>query len=232
MGLMLTPLLACPRALAPQHFRIEPLATLKLHYDGWLVLPGGLRQMLDLKTGDRLEAELVDGAIVLKPTNGARAPAKPERAAELAAVASAPAPSAETVAPQKRLRGRPRKVQASDTQPELMLGIADPLPSPKRKPGRPRKVRPEETKPAVEPAPPSLAVETGVWKLRPKAELQAAKPDPVPLPLPPRRREASWTGGGHEREERRPFRNVEVRKLGPGRRHNRPRREVNSGEVG
>src|SRR6187397_3005363 len=54
----------------PLHFWIEPLATLKLHYDGWLTLPAGLRQMLDLKTGDRLQADLVDGTIVLRPVHG------------------------------------------------------------------------------------------------------------------------------------------------------------------
>ena len=37
----------------------------------------------------------------------------------------------------------------------------------------------------------------------------------------PNRPETCSSGG--EREERRPFRNVEVRKLGPGRRHNQPR---------
>lgn len=208
------------------------MATLKIHYNGWLALPGGLCQMLDLKTGDRLEVELVDGTIVLKPANGTRAPAKPKKAAELATVASAPAPSVETTTPAKRPRGRPRKVHATNTQPELMLGIADPLSSPKRKPGRPRIGRAEEASPATETAPQPLATEAALWKLRPKAELQAEKPDPVPLPLPPRRREASWTGGGYEREERRPFRHVEVRKLGPGRGHNRTWREVNSGGTG
>ena len=46
------------------------MATLKLHYDGWLVLPAGLRRTLELESGDRLEAELVDGAIVLRPAKG------------------------------------------------------------------------------------------------------------------------------------------------------------------
>ena len=167
----------------------HPVATLKLHYDGWLTLPAGLRDLLDLKTGDHLQAELVDGAIVLRPTHRKRVPAK------------------ETATLVKRPRGRPRKVQA-----ELLPGL-EVLAPPRRKPGRPRKVHAEE----VGPMPESLTTEVGVWQLRPKAEPQAAKPDPAPLLLPPRRRE---TGSGYEREERRPFRNVEVRKLGPGRRHN------------
>ena len=67
-----------------------------------------------------------------------------------------------------------------------------------------------------------------MWKLRPKAALPEASPEPVPNPLPPRRREPRWTGGGSEPEERRPFRNVEVRKLGPGRQHNRSRQTTGS----
>ena len=43
------------------------MTTLKLHYQGWLALPAGLRQKLGLKSGDQLEAELVRGTIVLRP---------------------------------------------------------------------------------------------------------------------------------------------------------------------
>ena len=210
---------SCPRALCPLHFWIEPLATLKLHYDGWLTLPAGLRQMLDLKTGDRLQADLVDGTIVLRPVHGKRTPAEPEQAIEPPAVTSAPAPSLETALPQKRPRGRPRKVPASEHPSHLMLGIAgDSLPSPKRKPGRPRKVPLE----AAEPGPSSMVGEGTLWKLRPKAELTAKAPDPAPPP--PRRPEPSRIGGSREREERRPFTNVEIRKLGAGRGHNRLQR--------
>ena len=48
-----------------------------------------------------------------------------------------------------------------------------------------------------------------------KAALPEASPDPVPDVPPPRRREPRWGSSGAEREERRPFRNVEVRKLVP-----------------
>ena len=51
------------------------MATLKLHYDGWLVLPTGLRQKLGLKSGDRIDAELVDGSLVLRPAANTRSPA-------------------------------------------------------------------------------------------------------------------------------------------------------------
>ena len=198
----------------------QAMPTLKVHYDGWIALPPGLRQHLKLNSGDRLDAQLVDGAIVLRPANAKRAPAEPEQAIEPPAVTSAPAPSLETALPQKRPRGRPRKVQTIERPSELMLAIAgDPLPSPKRKPGRPRKVRLEEAEPVAEPGPSSMVGESTLWKLRPKAELTAKSPDPVPSP--PRRPEPSRMGGSHEREERRPFRNVEIRKLGSGRRHNR-----------
>ena len=213
----------CPPKLGI--FWTEPLATLKLHYDGWLVLPAGLRRMLDLKSGDRLVAELVDGAIVLRPAHGQRAPAVPAQAVEPPVVASAPPPSLGTVLPQKRPRGRPRKVQAVERPSELMLGTAgDLLPTPRRKPGRPRKIRVEEAQPITEARPSFMVGEGGLWKLRPKVELPVASPDPAPLP--PRRPEPSRYGGSQEFEERRPFRNVEVRKLGPGRRHNRAQQTV------
>ena len=50
------------------------MATLKLHYEGWLALPTSLRQKLDLKSGDRLEAELVRGTIVLRPAGRPTSP--------------------------------------------------------------------------------------------------------------------------------------------------------------
>ena len=194
----------------------QSVPTLKIHYDGWISLPPGLRQYLKLNSGDRLDAQLVDGVIVLRPANVKRAPAKAEPAIEPPAVTAAPVSSLETALPQKRPRGRPRKVHPS----ELMLGIAgDPLPSPKRKPGRPRKVRLEEAELVAEPKPSSMVGDGALWKLRPKAELTARSSDPVPPP--PRHLEPTQTAGSQEREERRPFRNVEIRKLGSGRRHNR-----------
>jgi hypothetical protein len=194
----------------------QAVPTLKIYYDGWVALPPGLRQYLKLNSGDRLDVQLVDGVIMLRPANVKRAPAEAEPAIRPPAVATAPAPSLETALPQKRPRGRPRKVHSS----ELMLAIAgDPLPSPKRKPGRPRKVRLEEAEPVIETRPSSMVGDGALWKLRPKAELTARNSDPVPPP--PRHLEPSRTGGSHEREERRPFRNVEIPKLGSGRRHNR-----------
>jgi AbrB family looped-hinge helix DNA binding protein len=43
------------------------MSTLKLHYEGWLALPAGFRQKLGLKSGDRLEADLAGGTIMLRP---------------------------------------------------------------------------------------------------------------------------------------------------------------------
>jgi hypothetical protein len=64
------------------------------------------------------------------------------------------------------------------------------------------------------------------WKLRRKAERPAAnvRDDPVAASA----RHPAWVGAdtGGPREERRPFRHVAGRKLGPGRGHNRPRQKA------
>ena len=78
------------------------MATLKLHHEGWLALPTGLRQKLGLKSGDRLEAELVRGTIVLRRAKRPTAPrglpdepeAEPERAAAPMAGKAEPMPAA------------------------------------------------------------------------------------------------------------------------------------------
>ena len=57
------------------------MATLKLHPDGWLALPVALRRKLGLASGDRLEAELADGAIVLLPAAKGRRPERQEEKA-------------------------------------------------------------------------------------------------------------------------------------------------------
>ena len=85
------------------------MVTLKLHYDGWLVLPAGLRRALELESGDRLKAELVDGAIVLRPAKGKRPATRPEKVAEPPVAVSVPTSLPEPPAVAKRPRGRPRK---------------------------------------------------------------------------------------------------------------------------
>jgi bifunctional DNA-binding transcriptional regulator/antitoxin component of YhaV-PrlF toxin-antitoxin module len=65
------------------------MATLELHDEGWLALPTSLRRKLDLKSGDRLEAELVRGTIVLRRAGRSASPqvlpAEPEAEPEPAA---------------------------------------------------------------------------------------------------------------------------------------------------
>ena len=186
------------------------MPTLKLHYEGWVSLPAALRQQLGLNSGDRLEVDLVDGAIVLRPaatTNG-RCPVRTRGSDD------SPAPDApETLTltdavPARRKPGRPRKHEAAA---EVVA------PTPKRPRGRPRTGRAPEAEPA-----PVRAASSEPWKLRRKQDLQpqAANVDHAPLPSSHPYRARSEVAP--PAEERRPFRNVEVRKLGPGRRHNRP----------
>src|SRR5687767_172078 len=71
-----------------EQLQTTTMATLKLHYEGWLALPTGLRQKLGLKSGDQLEAELISGTIVLRRIGRSTSPqvlpeepeAEPERA--------------------------------------------------------------------------------------------------------------------------------------------------------
>jgi len=67
------------------------MSTVRLNYDGWLALPATVRQRLGLITGDRLDLELVDGVITLRPR---RADALPERPAAEPVVTGAPSASA------------------------------------------------------------------------------------------------------------------------------------------
>jgi AbrB family looped-hinge helix DNA binding protein len=193
------------------------MATLKVHYEGWVSLPSALRQRLGLGSGDRLEAELVDGTIVLRPATKGRHPARREEGEEEAADpaatgASGMLPLTTTAVPAKRKPGRPRKA--------VDAGELAPAPGPRKARGRPRKAG------ALAPAPEPVVrpvVGVGPARLLKKADLppKAAPPDPAPPPaVAPRR---AWGDAGSRFEERRPFRHVEVRKLGPGRGHNRPR---------
>jgi AbrB family looped-hinge helix DNA binding protein len=190
------------------------MATLKLHYEGWLALPAGLRQKLGLKSGDRLEAELAQGAIVLRPAAKGR---RPERQDEEAAIEPSIADDAVARAgavPARRKPGRPRK--AADAG-----GLA-PTPASKKARGRPPK-----TGLASAPEPNTFPpVSVGPAKLLKKADLQAkaAPAEPAAPPADTTRRRRAEEDTGSRFEERRPFRHVEVRKLGPGRGHNKPRR--------
>ena len=173
------------------------MPTLKLHYDGWIALPAGLREALGLSSGDRIEAELVDGTVRLRPA------AKAGRAAR-STEAGVPAPDVPSPAagPEGPARGR----RAADG------GVA----TPKRR-GRPPKA--VTAQPTVSRHP---LAGIGPARLVKKAELEArAAPEAVVAPAPAARVRPERPS---QAVERRPFGNVEIRSLGPGRGHNRPRR--------
>jgi antitoxin component of MazEF toxin-antitoxin module len=178
------------------------MPTVKLHYDGWICLPASLCRVLDLSNGDRLVAELVDGALALRPV--------PRRAGQDQHIETTASPAID----------RPKEIAPT----------GDAMPA-RRKPGRPRKNAVAELAPSApkealvtpEPEPPVAGpIVREPWILRKKADLPPAAP-PVDKPAPPQRR-PEWPrrDDGFSFVERRPFRQVEVRKLGPGRRHNRP----------
>jgi antitoxin component of MazEF toxin-antitoxin module len=96
---------------------------LKLHFDGWLSLPAHFRQQLGLDAGDALEAELVEGTIVLRPGKGSAKAVQEGMAPE--AAAAMPAPS--VLAAQVREPGQP-------------VATPDAPPAPKRR-GRPPKAK-------------------------------------------------------------------------------------------
>ena len=189
------------------------MTTLKLHYEGWLALPAAFRQKLGLSTGMALEAELIDGTIVLRPSSKGRGSAgREQEAIEPPVELASPIPAPLIDAPATRQRSRGRKTPGP--------GLLDQSSEPKRPRGRPRKA---EAKP--EPAPAPLLIPAELWQRRRKANRPVVTASDNPVPAPERRpmrpmREAAYE---HEREERRPFRHVEIRKLGPGRGHNRPR---------
>src|SRR3954447_23179182 len=47
------------------------MSTIQVHYDGWLALPEAVRRKLGVGTGDRLEVEVADGTVVLRPARRA-----------------------------------------------------------------------------------------------------------------------------------------------------------------
>ncbi len=101
------------------------MARVKVHYEGWVALPANFRRSLGLEAGGELEAEMVNGTIVLRPARGAEAKGstRPERVGVAAmAAAAVPAvplvdaaavaeagPSPDKVMPPAKRRGRPPK---------------------------------------------------------------------------------------------------------------------------
>jgi antitoxin component of MazEF toxin-antitoxin module len=110
------------------------MTRLKVHFDGWLALPAHLRQQLGLASGAELEAELVDGSIVLRPAGAASTtPAEAERVASTAA-AAVPAPSVLAAAPEPE--------EAAREPAPVPVPAALALPSAAKRRGRPPKVKP------------------------------------------------------------------------------------------
>jgi antitoxin component of MazEF toxin-antitoxin module len=92
------------------------MSKVQLHYDGWVTLPAAALKKLGLSTGDRLEAEVADGAIVLRPAQ--KSSATERVAAE--PVPAAAQPQAATPEPVvKRGPGRPRKTPVAALPPSL-----------------------------------------------------------------------------------------------------------------
>ena len=182
---------------------------LKLHYDGWLALPAGLRLALGLNNGDRLEAELVNGTLVLRPASKARnvAPSEPSVDASAADVPEDPSPEPAAM-PAKRRAGRPRKTEGDGGKTSTSVKA------------RGRSGTTTET-PELGPAA-SLLVGLGPAKLVKKADLdaKATTADPATLAVTATSRKIR-PDRISQPVERRPFRNVEVRPLSPGRGHNR-----------
>lgn len=193
----------------------QEMKSIKLHYDGWLSLPASLCQELGLSSGDHVEADLVDGAIVLRPASKSRRrepPRQPKEVAASAADAAATFTLTDDAAPAKRKPGRPRKV------PIVGGPDAAPATAPKKRRGRPPKAAlAPEPEPVVR-----ATISIGSPKLLKKADLPPKAASAEPPPAPPHRIERASGEADTRVEERRPFRHVEVRKLGPGRGHNRP----------
>jgi AbrB family looped-hinge helix DNA binding protein len=99
------------------------MSTIQVHYDGWLALPEAVRRKLGVGTGDRLEVEVADGAVVLRPAQQADAAGE---------AASEPTVAAE---------------QPAEVEPEPVSAAA-PSPAVKRGPGRPRKAPADVAVPA------------------------------------------------------------------------------------
>jgi bifunctional DNA-binding transcriptional regulator/antitoxin component of YhaV-PrlF toxin-antitoxin module len=192
---------ACPESL-------PGMPTLKLHHDGWIALPVRLRQALGLNSGDRLEAELADGALVLRPVGKTRGSA-PAQGTAVPGTVQATGMLTLTADPEpvRRRPGRPRKATTAAVEGSATR---------KRGRDRPCKTALAQDVPAAA-APPSAL---GPPKLVKKVDREAAA-----LPADhPRRLFGQPCGSVRSGQPRlssvaRPFRNVEIRPPGPGRGH-------------
>jgi bifunctional DNA-binding transcriptional regulator/antitoxin component of YhaV-PrlF toxin-antitoxin module len=74
------------------------MRNVKMHYDGWLQLPAGVRSKLALETKDELEITLADDGVLLRPA-GAKMTPVPRHEPE---VSAPPAPKAQPAAVEPR----------------------------------------------------------------------------------------------------------------------------------
>jgi bifunctional DNA-binding transcriptional regulator/antitoxin component of YhaV-PrlF toxin-antitoxin module len=109
------------------------MARLKVHYEGWLALPPDMRQKLGVATGGELEAELVEGTIVLRP---AEAKVSLRREAEKADAATA---AATAVAAPPALAVVNKEAEPAPAPAPAPVSLAPPATAKRR--GRPPKVR-------------------------------------------------------------------------------------------
>jgi antitoxin component of MazEF toxin-antitoxin module len=190
-----------------QSGQIETMPTVKIHYDGWICLPASLCRALGLSNGARLAAELIDGALALRPV--ARRTGQDqhiETTASPAIVCSKEIALPGDAMPARRKLGRPRKNAVAELAPS----------APREGRGRQKAMVTPEPEAVADPI-----VGHQPWILRKKADLPPTA-SAVDKPALPERRPEWRSDDGFPFIERRPFRQVEVRKLGPGRGHNRP----------
>src|SRR4051795_10123884 len=103
-----------PPASTPQRSTI--MATLRIHYEGWVALPESFRRKLGLERGDDLEAELVEGTIMLRPTKGSA------KAVQEGAVQEVP-----------EAMPTPSALAAAALAPEQLVAEPEAPPAPKRR---------------------------------------------------------------------------------------------------
>jgi len=94
---------------------------MKIHYDGWLKLSPALLRRLDAKSGDKFEAEIKDGALVLRPVGGKAGDPVPEEAV----------PSPAEPVPSKGRSSQPRTSDKAARSPTSVV-----LPAERRAGGR------------------------------------------------------------------------------------------------
>lgn len=170
--------------------------------------------MLGLASGDQLTAELVDGTLVLRPA------AKKTKAAATESIRAALPLEPE----QDMLRLIDEPSGPENVHPAA-TGAGEHAPALKRR-GRPPKMAAATNHPVVPVTNPIVGI--GPAKLIKKSERAPTIAPPEAPPAPAARIRPERIS---QLVERRPFRNVEVRSLGPGRGHNRSRRQPSGSAV-